>query len=226
MLFGWTPTEGPQNESRLCQSHNWLMILSKDSGSYEIKIRSLFQAFSYIKWNMMASCRAYLAAPCSRFSTLESARVLWSLFLFCRLPSTQPNDQNHQYNHWWRCRMASVYRTSPHATVRQDLCCGNAFFLDAACDWISTPSGSNNLINHLLVSCGSTCPVWIAHSCNHRYPCICRLRAISASSFRLYSQNFDFTLESCAKKLPRLNLCFSNRKIKRKIHPPHISFSY
>lgn len=89
----------------------------------------------------MASYWAYLAAPCSRFSTLESARVLWSLCLFCRLPSTQPNDQNHQYNHWWRCRMASVYRTSPHATVRWDLCCGNAFFSDAACDWIPCHQG-------------------------------------------------------------------------------------
>lgn len=89
----------------------------------------------------MVSFWAYLAAPCSRFSTLESARVLWSLCLFCRLPSTQPNDQNHQYNHWWQCRMASVYRTSPHATVRWDLCCGNAFFSEAACDWIPRLQG-------------------------------------------------------------------------------------
>lgn len=56
-----------------------------------------------------------------------------------------------------------------------ELCCGDELVSDAA-PLSSTPSGSQNLINCLMASCFTACPLWSARRRNHRYPRVHPLR--------------------------------------------------
>lgn len=122
------------------------------------------------RWKIMHICQNAKAPPASTIETgdererLDSSQQVQHLGE-CRSPDTLG---------WLLVLSASFHPASGLKTSIQPLMVTPYGFilshLSTCFSSAASPSGSNDLINCLMASCDTTCPLWTARRCNRRYP--------------------------------------------------------